>query len=141
MVDFNKNSSFSYSEESDYQTEGIGVKEIVARHIRKISDICCQELTGGYWEKKPIKTQAGILFTEEYHPDLREAYCNAVDFLIDILYPNSDEIFQKYVDENEPVENKMDIKDKLLLKRKTFRVINIMFERTNYWSASDSINE
>jgi hypothetical protein len=133
--------NFSYTEESDYQQETLGMKEIVLRHLRKIGDLCCQELTGSYWEKKPMKTQGGIIFTEVYHPDLREAYCNAIDFLIDVLYPTSDPEFKKYIDTNESIITNMDIKEKLLKKRQTFRVINIMFERTNYFNSVDFVNE
>lgn len=140
MVSFN-DKDVEFKEESEYQQEGYSFKEIVLRHSRKIGDICCQEFTGGYWNKKPIKTQSGILFTEEYHQDIREAYCNAVDFLIDIIYPMSDKILKEYLDKNEPINFDMEIKSKLKLKRTTFREINKMFERTNFFKSSDSSNE
>jgi hypothetical protein len=132
---------FEIKEESDYMQEGLNVKETILRHIRKIGDICCQEFTGGYWNKKPIKTQSGIMFTEEYHQDVREAYCNAVDFLIDVVYPSSDKELKKYIDDNEPIGIKVDIQEKLILKRRTFRQINIMFERTNFWQGMGVSNE
>jgi len=127
------NPNIEIREESEYQQEGLSVKETILRHIRKISDICCQEFTGGYWNKKPIKTQSGIMFTEEYHPDVREAYCNAVDFLIDVVYPSADKELKEYFEKNETIGQDMDIKQKLILKRNTFRQINIYFDRDDFW--------
>lgn len=132
---------YAFSDESDYEQQGISAKDVILRHIRKISDITCQEFTGGYWEKKPIKTSSGILFVEKYHEDVREAYCNAVDFLIDVVYPISDTEMKLYFDEHEPVNFDLEIKEKLKLKRTTFRKINIMFDRTNFFQSSDNYNE
>jgi len=135
-------SDFEYKDEGEYQVEQkYSIKEIVLRQIKKIGDICCNELRGGWWEKKPVHTKTGIFFVEVYHDDLREGYCNAIDFLIDVVYPMSDEKFREYVDENEKIDNKIDIKEKVLLKRKTFREINVMFERINFWQSSDAYDE
>jgi hypothetical protein len=100
-----------FEEEGEYQKGEYSLKEIILRHIRKISDICCKEFTGSWWEKKPIKTQSGIMFTEIYHEDVREAYCNAIDFLIDVIYPMGDDTLRKYLDSNEQVDNAKEIKD------------------------------
>lgn len=131
--------------------EPLTIKQIVLSHIRKISDICTKEFTGGFWEKKPIKLQGGVFFTEEYHEDMREAYSNAVDFLTDLVYPQADKEFKAYVDEIEEKEKvfiKMsqkqegyDIKMKLKIKRLLFREINMMFERFDYFKASDVLSE
>lgn len=142
----------TYSEEADYKKDEFNIKELILRHLRKIGDICCKEFTGGYWEKKPVRTQSGVMFTETYHEDVREAYCNAMDFLIDIIYPMGDSTLKTYLDNNENFKDKdkkenkkdeeeIDIKDKLKLKRRTFREINIMFSRTNFWQSSESSNE
>ena len=49
-----------FSDESDSITsESLSIKEIILRQIRKIGDISSTEFTGGYWEKKPIKTGNG----------------------------------------------------------------------------------
>lgn len=129
------------------------IKEIILRQIRKIGDISSQEFTGGYWDKKPIKTSTGILFTETYRNDVRESYCNAVDFLIDITYPMSDKELKEYLNNFEGFKEKikkddkveetkvLDIKDKLKLKRQTFRQINLMFERKNFWAGTGSSDE
>lgn len=133
-----------FKDESEYGSEEkISMKQIILRHIRKISDLCCKEFTGGYWEKKPMKTGSGIFFSETYHEDIREAYCNAVDFLIDVIYPFGDSDLKKYLDANEKIEKdwKDDIKGRLIQKKKTFREINFMFERTNFWQGSESYSE
>lgn len=142
MVDINSK-NFEFRDESEYENkEGLSIKEIILRHLRKISDICCQEFTGGYWQKKPIKTAGGIIFTETYHQDIREAYCNAIDFLIDVLYPSGDKDFKKYVDANENIDKEEeDIKKRLIKKRKTFKEMNLMFDRINFWTSQETINE
>ena len=128
------------------------INEIILRQIRKIGDICSKEFTGGYWEKKPVRTANGVMFSEVYHDDSREAYCNCVDFLIDLIYPHSDKNFQTYAKNFENYEEevkkdskqegkKLDIKDKLKLKRQTFRQINLMFERSNFWASGGIVNE
>lgn len=142
-----------FREEGEYVGEQkYSIKEIILRHIRKISDLCCKEFTGGYWEKKPIKTSTGIMFIETYHEDVREAYCNAVDFLIDVIYPMGDKNLKEYLtkyegyeekmtDKKEKEEEKLDIKDKIKKKRRTFRQINLMFENTNFWKGTESYSE
>ncbi len=87
--------------------DSLSIKGIILRQIRKIGDISCKEFTGGYWQKKPIKTGSGIVFTKVYHEDVREAYCNAVDFLIDIIYPMGDEDLKEYLKEFEGFEDKI----------------------------------
>ena len=174
----NENVEFRDEIDDDFAEKTLSIKEIILRQIRKIGDLSCKEFTGGYWEKKPMRTSGGIMFTEFYHDDVRQAYCNAVDFLVDILYPMSDNIMKDYlkmyegyqsfskkdaknkdsneyewekcdvkVDGEDGQTNKsnnldeLDIKDKLKLKRQTFRQINLMFERNNFWSGTGSYNE
>ena len=160
-------SNFEVKEESDYkEAGGESIKVIILRQIRKIGDICCQEFTGGYWEKKPVKTADGIMFSEVYHNDVREAYCNAVDFLIDIIYPFGDKVLKSYLksnegfdkdadknkdddddDDNEGNKNKdtskteEEVKIKLKKKKKSFRKINLMFERTDFWQGTSDYTE
>lgn len=153
----------------DVKGDSLSIKEIILRQIRKIGDLSCKEFTGGYWQKKPVKTGSGIVFTEVYHEDRREAYCNAVDFLIDIIYPMSDDDLKTYLkefegfedkitkkqdedkdvddekevkeEESEEVSNKEKIKRKLKLKRQTFRQINIMFDSNDFWKGIMGYNE
>ncbi len=67
--------------------EELSLKEIILRHIRKMSDISCQELTPSYWEERPVKIGAGVSLIKKYHPDLRSAFINAVDFLFSLIQP------------------------------------------------------
>lgn len=126
-------------EDSEYEQKGYSIKDIILRHIRKISDICCKEFTGGYWEKKPVKTSGGIMFTEQYHEDVREAYCNAIDFLVDVVYPVGDADLKKYIDSND--KDIPEVKEKLVARRRMFKEINKMFDRTNFWQGSEEYNE
>jgi hypothetical protein len=139
MVDEN----IEFSEEEDYvNPESQSIKTIVLRHISKISDLSCKEFTGAYWSKKPIKTQNGLIYTETYHEDVREAYCNAVDFLIDVLYPLGDKAFQTFIDAHEKIrEQPKDIVEKQFCKRETFKEIHKMFERTDFWTSTGVQNE
>lgn len=140
-IEFRDESDDSYGEKT------LSIKEIILRHIRKISDLSCQEFTGGFWEEKPVKTQGGIMFMRKWHDDVRQAYCNAVDFLLDIIYPMSDSELKTYLKEKEDYEKEElknwgeNIVGKLARKRMTFRQINIMFERTNFWKGTGSYNE
>jgi hypothetical protein len=139
MVD--ENIEFS-DEDDDYGESGLSINEIILAHIRKISDLSCKEFTGSFWSKKPIKTQNGIIYTETYHEDVREAYCNAINFLIDILYPLGDKKFKDYLDTSEDIEKEeTDINKKIKRKRITFKEINLMFERNNFWGSTGTYNE
>lgn len=135
--------NIEFSDEGDIPSDQLNIKEIILRHVRKISDICCKEFTGGYWTKKPINTAGGVLFIETYNEDVREAYCNAVDFLIDMLYPLGDDELRDYLKDSESVDKDWgdDVKGKLKQKRKTFKEINIMFDRINFWGTTTVSNE
>ena len=69
------------------QKEELSLREIILRHIRKMSDLSCQELTPSYWEERPVKIGSGVSIIRSYHPDLREAFINAVDFLFYLIRP------------------------------------------------------
>lgn len=73
--------------------EKVTIKEVIIMHIKKISDITTKELTPSFWSKKPVKVGEGVAIVETYHPDTRMAYCNAVDFLLDLLMPHADKPF------------------------------------------------
>jgi hypothetical protein len=132
---------YEITDEEDETSEESSIKHIVLSHIGKISKICCQELTEGYWQDKPIKTGGGVVITRTYHPDLKEAYCNAVDFLVDICYPLADKPFQDFMDIEEKKEEEKDKKEKLKQKRKTFKQLNIMFERKGFFESSEFADE
>lgn len=86
--------------------DNVSIKEVIIAHIRKISDLTCQELTPSFWSRKPMKVGDGVAMVETYHPDLRMAYITAVDFLQDLLMPRADDQFNKSLDVlNEEEEN------------------------------------
>ena len=134
------NSNFEFKEQADYLKGEGSLKEVVVRHIKKISDISCQELTGSYTVKKPVKIEGGVFIMEEYHPDLREAYCNAIDFLAMVVYPDSDTFFKEYMDKEFKKEDG-EMKDKIKQRKEIFRHINLMFQRANYFKRADSSDE
>lgn len=138
----------------EYGDKEVTLKMIAMLHIKKISDIACQELSPGWWERKPVSVGGGVFMAEKYHPDLREAYCNAVNFLADLCYPDADGIFQKeYVDiENEIADAKRKaneikmnrddwLKIQLEYKRKIFQSLIVMFNRANYFGKSGFITQ
>lgn len=138
MVD---ESIIQFKEESEeQQSKESSIREIVLRQIRMIGDICSQEMTGGYWQERPIKVGGGIVISKEYHQDQREAYCNAVEFIIDLVYAYADITLKNAVDEMEKLSPK-DIKDKLILRKKIFREINVFFNREDFFESSDSGDE
>jgi hypothetical protein len=138
MVDLNNNIEFR--EESDEpQSKEASIREIVLRQIKKIGDLCSQEFTGGYWQKKPIKVQGGVMFSEEYHQDVREAYCVAVEFITDLVYPFADDELRKAIDkaEEKEIEN---IKEKIKSRRKLFRQLNEFFDRDDFFINTNTID-
>lgn len=129
-------------ETAEYGNKVMSLKEIALSHIKKISNLMCQELTKGRLEKKPLKMGGGIVITETYKPDLRIAYCNAVEFLTDLVYPWADEPFKKLIDEHYKEElNKIDVEEKIKKKKVLFRELSKMFERTGYFESSEYQNE
>src|SRR3990172_11840469 len=133
------NDEIDISDESeDSPQAALSINEIILRQIKKIGDICSKELTGGYWQKKPIKVEGGVMFSEEYKEDLRLAYCNSVDFIIDLVYPIGDEKLNKAVD-NLEAKKVIGPSEKLSEHRIIFREINKMFERENFFNRSQNV--
>lgn len=122
----------SFELNEDTPDEPKTIQEIVLREIRKIGDISAEELIEGYWKKKPIHTAGGITFVEEYIKDTRKAYCGAVDFIIDLVFPSSDDGFKKKIEEFDAKEYK-DIEEEIKYKKNLFREINIMFDRVGFF--------
>lgn len=76
-------------------TEGTTFREIVLKHLKRISDLASVEFRGGYWDVKKTPVEMGgagtTLISKTYVPDTREAYSNAIENLADMLYPYFDE--------------------------------------------------
>lgn len=132
MVDGGFGSGFDIQEDIEYGNTIPSIKEIALLHIKKISDLCCQEFKSGYWEKKPIKVGEAVTVTNVWHVDSRLVFCNAVDFLAWIVYPYSDEDFKRLIDGE--VES-ADVEETLKSKKKIFKNMNIMFERVNFFDS------
>jgi len=129
--------------------ESVTIKEVIIMHIKKISDLTCQELTPSFWSKKPMKMGDGVAMVETYHPDLRVAYITAVDFLQDLLMPKSDKDFDKVLEilNDEEVKLFDEHKDngksqdewiwtKLGLRRTLFGQLILLINRVKLFEAS-----
>lgn len=115
------------------------IQDIVLREIRMIGDIAAEEMIEGYWKKKPVHTGGGVVFVEEYIKDTRKAYCGAVDFITDLVYPLSDKEFKALIDK-EDAKNFIDVDEELKSKRKLFREINKLFEREGFFADKSSVS-
>lgn len=131
---------FSINEEDGFNSETASLKVIILFHIKKISGLMCSELTKGYWEERPVKVGGGVSIMRTYKLDTREAFCNAVDFLTWLVYPQSDDDFKKKVT-LEALEQEKEITDKIKDRRKVFSEINLMFERTAYFDSKSGYTE
>jgi len=136
--------------EIGFNKQGASMEQLVMRHLSKLSDISCQELTPSYTEKRPIKVGEGMMLMEKYHPDLREAYSNGVDFLLDIVLPYADEKFEvEFKDLNEQEDNEFEeikkenkksddwLRVKMKLRRKLLGKIMLMLYRVDFFANAD----
>lgn len=148
--------NFNIQEEGSFNDGVPTLKEIVLMHIKKISDICCNEFTPGRWEQKPVKVGGGIAITKKYTQDQRAVFCNAVDFLFWIVFPMSDEEFKKKhgeeikdsnvkkygpKKEQEKSGEKIDWEKLIIEKKELFKDINVMFERKNFFDTQTGHTE
>lgn len=131
--------NFDVQEEREYEKGVPSIKEIALMHIRKISEICCQEFTVGYWEEKPLKVGNSLVMSRVYHPDIRAVFCKAVDFLTWIVYPSSDVLFKKFIDDFNYKEQ--DMEKKVEGREKIFKEMNIMFDRIRFFESKNTRTE
>ena len=78
-------------------------KDIVLQHLKKIGQFASVELRGGYWEHRPNPNPNMNMPIKTYVPDTRDIYCNAIEYLADVLYPYFDEemkTIEKKIKEN-----------------------------------------
>jgi hypothetical protein len=122
------------------------IKEIVMQHIRGISELARKEFTPSYWQKKPMKVGDGIAMSETYHEDKRLAYCNAIDFLLDLMMPHADKDFKEVLEKmNEEEDEKFKKHEeekksedawiwvKLSYRRKLFGQLMLMITRIKFF--------
>ena len=131
--------------ENKFVKEELGFKELVFKHLSRITLICSAEFREGYWQKKPVSLSGGVYLSEIYVEDRRDAYINAIDCLHDILLPHFDKemIAEDLVLEEDLIKDKnIYVKDKkptewinkkLIHKRKLFQKLNLLLKRLNYF--------
>lgn len=134
--------------------EGGSLKDVVLRHIRKLSDISCQELTAGYFDERPMKIGESVSIIKTYHPDLREAFVNGVDFLLTIVQhtisqdtegdfeKEYEEMQEKEEEEYEKIKKEGFNQDywipiKLGLRKKLLKDIMLLLDRIDFFSGAD----
>ena len=133
---------FIDAEEYTGSSSEMSFKELILRHLGKISEICTCEFREGYWQEKPVKVGDGISIARTYIDDKRDAYVNAVDFLHDMLLPHFDDEMTKASKKNRDTLNKRykkfagkksDWKDKKQkIKRLLFQQLSLLLERLKY---------
>lgn len=130
------------------KNESQSIKEVVMSHIKGISELARKEFTPSYWQKKPMKVGDGIAMSETYHEDKRLAYCNAIDFLLDLMMPHAqkdkvfmealkkmteeeDEKFKKHEEEKKSEDAWIWVK--LGYRRKLFGQLMLMITRIKFF--------
>lgn len=149
-----EDNSIDIGEMDTSQVAITSIKQIALEQIKRIGNIFSQELTEGRWESKPLQLGGTTSLVKKYFPDQKIAYCNAVDFLTDLIYPDSTKDFQKYIDkiyeEEKDVDEIDDVKDvnfkkfwkdRVKKRKLMFREANKMFNVMDYFSQSMDGNE
>ena len=153
----NEGEDVKYIDAENYQggqRDQLTFREIVMRHIVKLSSLSSKEFCGGYWQER-TKVIGGAGVTESFYVgDSREEYCNSIDFLHDILVCYFDEEMKKASQDNEKEIDKVyndsfykneDDKKKLdkqhfrnkkvIIKRKLLQALSAFLMREKYLSA------
>lgn len=129
--------------DKDMLREVNSMKELLLRHMAKISELSTKEFRSGYYETVGYNPSRKI-----YHSDSRESYINAVNFLYDILYPKFDDTMReadKQIQEEQEEELKKlldessktpESKVQIIYSRKTFRELNLLIERIKLFDST-----
>lgn len=137
-----------------YYKQGRQVKDIVIEHIKKLGDLSLKELKEGYWKIKPVKIGDGVVITETYFEDLREAFCNGVDFLYRLIEPTLEEekklVLKGFYKKQEETLDKLFkeykkgkgdpndwVDEKLIHKQTLFSQINIHLDKIDYFKGDN----
>ena len=83
-IEFEDAESYSYN----YSKDKLTFKDIILQHLRKLTELSSVEFRGGY--TIIVTTRAGDS-KENYIPDSREIFINAVQVFADMLYPYFDD--------------------------------------------------
>lgn len=127
---------------SSLNKQEVSFRSIPMETLKSVRSLASVEMRGGYDTERVV----GNVVVETYIPDSREIYCNAIDYLSDILFPHFDQqMFKaeqdidaeiKKLEERSSKDNKVDVRaGKVLLKRKLFRHLNSFLFRKNYFVA------
>lgn len=121
-------------------------KEIIMRHLIKLSGLASKEFCGGYWNEK-TKIVDGVGVKDNYYVgDSREEYSNSIDFLHDMLHAYFDNEMLKASEENkqkldesytqclngDKLETQRYRDMKVELKRELLRSLSAFLKRAKY---------
>ena len=140
MEEIEKEDVLYEDESEDNSVNVLTIKEIILRQIRKLGDICSEELTEGYIKKRQMKSGDSFTVAEEYVKDTRIGYCVTVEFIIDMLYTYADNKFKSVIEEEEGKEFE-NIEKKLISRKKLFREANNFFRRQQFFEKNNISTE
>jgi len=129
--------------------EKLSLKPAILKQVQKIMDYYSRELTPSYYEERPVKVGDSMSIVRVRKEDLRIAYCNAVDCLVDTILPEADEEFKDKLKDIEEEESEI-IKegkdeqalwDKIQIKKKIYRQIMFLFWRVDYFKSEEGFIE
>ena len=117
-----------------FSNDSFNFRFIVLLHLKKITQLCCSEWRGGFWQIK-YHQSAGASFTEKvYIQNSRECFWNAINCLYDITSPYFD---SDMLEDDKTVQEELGkIKDnnsKMILMRKRFRQLGSFLKRADYF--------
>jgi len=127
---------------SGFNKQEISFRSIPMETLKSIRSFASVEMRGGYDTEKLV----GNVVIDTYVPDSRQVYCNAIDYLADVLFPHFDqEMFKaeqdidgeiKKLEEKAKQDKSIDLPTgKVLLKRKLFRHLTSFLFRKKYFEA------
>ena len=134
------------------QDKTLTFKGIVLQHLNKILLLSCVEFRGGYSTTSLKMIGGAATSVENYVPDTRETYYNAVNSFYDILFPHLDpetiktsEDIDKHLTkfheeciinaeygEEELFDQQRFRTEMLIYKRKLFRALNVFLKKNDY---------
>lgn len=117
-------------EYKDQKQDERSFRGILMDYIRGIGKLSKVEFRGGYWMTKTKTLPGGVVLEENiYIPDTREEYCNAIDWLHDILLPYFDddtlEWYKEIKSASTQINHKLDrIREEFLIDAEAVEILN-----------------
>ncbi len=128
--------------------DSLSFKEILLRHVKRITELASREMRGGYWETRPSPSPSMTASIKIYVPDTREEYSNSIECLADLLFPYFDDEItkeeQELVQEEEKAEkeafknsNAKEARqtyrnERIKIRKKLFRQLSSFLQRKRY---------